>query len=51
MSAPSTAAKLGRAGLIILLAGQLLPMIDFSIVNVGLDAIAQSLGASRRSWN
>lgn len=46
MNAPSTAAKLGRAGLIILLAGQLLPMIDFSIVNVGLDAIAQSLGAS-----
>ncbi|BFO07908.1 MFS transporter [Serratia rubidaea] len=28
------------------MAGQLLPMIDFSIVNVGLDAMAQSLHAS-----
>lgn len=46
MSTPSSAAGLGRAGLIILLAGQLLPMIDFSIVNVGLDAMAQSLHAS-----
>ncbi|KOC89326.1 MFS transporter, partial [Winslowiella iniecta] len=26
----------GRAGLLVLLAGQLLPMIDFSIVNVAL---------------
>ncbi|QNK32097.1 MFS transporter [Serratia sp. JUb9] len=46
MSTPSSAAVLGRAGLIILLAGQLLPMIDFSIVNVGLDAMAQSLHAT-----
>lgn len=46
MNTPSSAAGLGRAGLIILLAGQLLPMIDFSIVNVGLDAMAQSLHAS-----
>ncbi|BAN95200.1 major facilitator superfamily MFS_1 [Plautia stali symbiont] len=30
----------------VLLAGQLLPMIDFSIVNVALDAMAQSLRAS-----
>ncbi|CAE1141938.1 MFS transporter [Serratia sp. Tan611] len=46
MSTPSSAAVLGRAGLIILLVGQLLPMIDFSIVNVGLDAMAQSLHAT-----
>lgn len=37
---------LGRAGLLVLLAGQLLPMIDFSIVNVALDAMAHSLQAS-----
>ncbi|WP_394181804.1 MFS transporter [Marinomonas posidonica] len=37
---------LNRAGLIILMAGQLLPLIDFSIVNVALSAIAQSLNAS-----
>ncbi|MDB5616550.1 MAG: transporter [Tardiphaga sp.] len=29
-----------------LLAGQLLPMVDFSIVNVAMDSIAHSLGAS-----
>ncbi|WP_261145872.1 MFS transporter [Serratia entomophila] len=46
MNMASPAATLGRAGLIILLAGQLLPMIDFSIVNVGLESMAQSLGAS-----
>ncbi|UJR61509.1 MFS transporter [Dickeya zeae] len=33
-------------GLMILLTGQLLPMIDFSIVNVALEAIAHSLSAS-----
>lgn len=38
--------QLQRAGLVVLLAGQLLPMIDFSIVNVALDAMAQSLRAS-----
>ncbi|QDR36253.1 MFS transporter, partial [Pseudomonas aeruginosa] len=45
---PSTvsSSRLGLAGLCILLAGQLLPMIDFSIVNVALDALAHSLGAS-----
>lgn len=38
--------SLSRAGLLVLLAGQLLPMIDFSIVNVALDAMAQSLHAT-----
>lgn len=37
---------LGKAGLVVLLAGQLLPMIDFSIVNVALDAMAASLHAT-----
>lgn len=37
---------LGRSGLAVLLAGQLLPMIDFSIINVALDEIARALGAS-----
>ncbi|ANN67533.1 MFS transporter [Bordetella bronchialis] len=46
MTAPSSNAQLGRAGLYLLLAGQLLPMIDFSIVNVALDAMARSLHAS-----
>ncbi|OZI19187.1 MFS transporter [Bordetella genomosp. 9] len=46
MTAPTTNAQLGRAGLYLLLAGQLLPMIDFSIVNVALDAMARSLHAS-----
>jgi MFS family permease len=38
--------KFGRFGLYVLLAGQLLSMIDFSIVNVALNAIAQSLHAN-----
>jgi MFS family permease len=38
--------KLGTAGLMVLLAGQLLPQIDFSIVNVALDSIAQTLHAT-----
>ncbi|MEA9391505.1 MFS transporter [Acerihabitans sp. TG2] len=37
---------LGRSGLLVLLAGQLLPMIDFSIVNVALDAMSATLHAS-----
>ncbi|MFS2225803.1 MFS transporter [Pantoea sp. B65] len=37
---------LGRAGLLVLLAGQLLPMIDFSIVNVALEAMAHTLHAT-----
>ncbi|ARP90413.1 MFS transporter [Bordetella genomosp. 9] len=46
MRSSSTPAHLSRAGLYLLLAGQLLPMIDFSIVNVALDAMARSLHAS-----
>lgn len=46
MTPSSSPSRLGRAGLCLLLAGQLLPMIDFSIVNVALDAIAHSLGAT-----
>lgn len=38
--------ELGRFGLMVLLAGQLLPMIDFSIVNVALDTIAHAFHAS-----
>ncbi|MBP2171489.1 MFS family permease [Erwinia toletana] len=37
---------LQRSGLLVLLAGQLLPMIDFSIVNVALESMAASLHAS-----
>ncbi|OSN11646.1 MFS transporter [Lonsdalea iberica] len=37
---------LSRIGLLVLLAGQLLPMIDFSIVNVALESITHSLSAS-----
>lgn len=36
----------GRAGLILLLTGQMLPMIDTSITNVALDAITYSLHAT-----
>lgn len=46
MTAAVPTTRLGRAGLYLLLAGQLLPMIDFSIVNVALDAMAHSLHAS-----
>jgi MFS family permease len=38
--------QLQRAGLVVLLSGQLLPMIDFSIVNVALDAMVHSLRAT-----
>jgi MFS family permease len=38
--------RLGSAGLTVLLAGQLLPIIDFSILNVTLAPIAKALGAS-----
>ncbi|MBS1208334.1 MAG: major facilitator superfamily transporter [Proteobacteria bacterium] len=38
--------SLGRYGLIVLMAGQLLPLIDFSIVNVALDTIAHALHAT-----
>ncbi|MBG4790703.1 MFS transporter, partial [Pseudomonas aeruginosa] len=46
MPSAVSSSRLGLAGLCILLAGQPLPMIDFSIVNVALDALAHSLGAS-----
>jgi MFS family permease len=39
--------NLRNPGLFVLLAGQLLPMIDFSIVNVALSAISTSLHASQ----
>lgn len=42
----SSSAGLGRFGLLVLLAGQLLPLIDFSIVNVALDTIAHAFHAS-----
>ncbi|MDB5776912.1 MAG: major facilitator superfamily 1 [Herbaspirillum sp.] len=45
-SADKTVSTLGSAGLMVLLAGQLLPQIDFSIVNVALDAIAQTFHAT-----
>ncbi|MDF5943161.1 hypothetical protein P4198_16610 [Pseudomonas aeruginosa] len=50
---PSTvsSSRLGLAGLCILLAGQLLPMIDFSIVNVALDALAHSSAPAKPNWN
>jgi MFS family permease len=46
VAADKTASTLGSAGLMVLLAGQLLPQIDFSIVNVALDAIAQTFHAT-----
>lgn len=36
----------GRAGLLLLFTGQMLPMIDASITNVALDSITQSLGTT-----
>ena len=36
----------GRAGLFLLLTGQMLPLIDTSITNVALDSITQSLGTT-----
>ncbi|MDB5655672.1 MAG: transporter [Tardiphaga sp.] len=46
MTSSPDAKPLGRGGLYLLLAGQLLPMVDFSIVNVAMDSMAHSLGAS-----
>lgn len=46
MTASHSPSRLSQAGLMVLLAGQLLPQIDFSIVNVALDAVAHSLHAS-----
>ncbi len=39
--------QLSAAGLILLVAGQLMPQMDFSIVNVALDAISESLHANK----
>lgn len=41
-----TTVSLSAAGLTMLMAGQLLPLIDFSIVNVALGSIAESLHAT-----
>lgn len=47
MNTPQPVASgLGRFGLLVLLAGHLLPMIDFSIINVALDTIAHAFHAS-----
>ncbi|ACS85529.1 MFS transporter [Musicola paradisiaca] len=46
MKQASMPPALSSIGLILLLTGQLLPMIDFSIVNVALESIANSLHAS-----
>lgn len=42
----SSAVSPGRAGLFLLLTGQMLPLIDTSITNVALDSITRSLDAS-----
>ncbi len=42
----SSAVSPGRAGLLLLLTGQMLPLIDTSITNVALDSITHSLDAS-----
>jgi MFS family permease len=47
MTACPGSKSLGRGGLYLLIAGQLLPTVDSSIVNVALDAIAHSLGATQ----
>ncbi|MEC5341423.1 MFS transporter [Brenneria populi] len=46
MKQVSLAQGLSRIGLVVLLTGQLLPMIDFSIVNVALESMARTLSAS-----
>ncbi|SJL84006.1 MFS transporter [Vibrio palustris] len=43
----NTTKDLTAAGLILLVAGQLMPQMDFSIVNVALDAISDSLHANK----
>lgn len=42
----TSAVSPGRAGLLLLLSGQMLPLIDTSITNVALDAITHTLAAS-----
>ncbi|SDC03090.1 Predicted arabinose efflux permease, MFS family [Cupriavidus sp. YR651] len=46
MHSEASPTTLRQAGLFVLLAGQLLPQIDFSIVNVAMHAIAHSLHAT-----
>lgn len=45
-SLPAPAAQLGLLGLVTLIFGQFLPQLDFSIVNVALEAIGTSLNTS-----
>ncbi len=40
----TSAVSPGRAGLLLLLSGQMLPLIDTSITNVALDAITHTRG-------
>ncbi len=47
----TSAVSPGRAGLWLLLGGQMLPLIDTSITNVALDAITHTLAATPRSWS
>ncbi len=42
----TSAVSPGRAGLLLLLSGQMLPLIDTSITNVALDAITHTLAAT-----
>ena len=41
----TSAVSPGRAGLLLLLGGQMLPLIDTSITNVALDAITHTLAS------
>lgn len=46
MSNAPSQPQLAWPGILVLLAGQLLPLVDFSIINVALGAISADLGAS-----
>ncbi|TDR82874.1 MFS transporter [Paludibacterium purpuratum] len=46
MNGNASTGHLGMAGLLVLLAGQLLPQVDFAIVNVALADLARSLHAT-----
>ncbi len=47
----TSAVSPGRAGLLLLLSGQMLPLIDTSITNVALDAITHTWRPAPRSWS
>ncbi len=47
----TSAVSPGRAGLLLLLSGQMLPLIDTSITNVALDAITHTRRPAPRSWS